>query len=671
MGALIFKLDGVEYPDAVVDDKNLVTTLKRDSSLGGFLESQDAKFTFIGLAYDYLKDKFNLNQNGYCQLVEVEILENCEDVQLTLYNGLIKTSDIEFINKPCKAIAIIFDNSYFALIDNNKEVEVNVQSSNRTKNAEVITPVTLYDIGMFNPATGGGYGTPLKGFWLKDIIEFVLAWVSDNAIGLESDYLDNSGMFVSDGLAINTLGDAPSGGLAFSFASIMAELNAKQKMAFKMIVDDSGNLIMKLETSATFFSGGKVLTLNDAESVKTKAEKKSLFAAVRVGSDVTDDSPAYSFPENANLYGFREEQFTSTGQCNIVQVDDRVSKWVYSSNVIEAQLTGSDNYDDKTFIIECDTIDHGAHTAAAIRHDIFNISPTKRFYNMGFNNLNTINKLYGIVHNTLIGESIQPADRFKAYISAFYSWRAPLPAPLALECEMFNLFPFQATFAPSYCLDPFLFTNEVSDPNNNYDPVTSFYTVPSDGLYNFNVNLKLTVSTSGTWPVYNTAPHGTPILKPCLQVIFIVQVVLRDSTGALIKEIQEQRYHYNAPQTVTINTSGNFDCKATDKVNVRIWSHYYNSVPFCDPVNIHLFLHPLFTFWEMTGGYLFNEVNAARVITHETDYPLTPDQFRILQAFPEGLVTITSHGETFEGYVDRAEHQHFKNKLRIKVKNTT
>lgn len=661
MGEIKFIIGGTTYTNVTADDQKLQTTIKRDSKLGGFLESQDATLTFIGLVHDYLKTEFaDADQNGYCKLIECQILEDCQGSDLTLYNGIIKTSDIEFNNRLATAKTKIYDNSYFALIDNNQNLEVDLLST-RTKNGEVITPPSLYDVAMFNPQNGAAL-SDCKAYYLFDVLEFVLAWVSDNTIKLQSNLLDTLNTMITDGGAIKTLGNDPGEKFLFTIQEILTELDAKRKIGFKMIVDTNGDLTLQLEAADEFFTTEGILTLTDAYQVITKADKENLFSAVKIGSETTDDSPAFAFPENINLYGFGEEQYSSTGQCNNEKVDSRVSKWVYSSNVIEAQLTGSDDYRDEKFIIESENIDSGALTATAVQHSLVNISATAVFYNMTFNNVSTIRNLYGYVHNTLIsGNTIQPADRFSAKQSTSYRFSNNSAVyALANACKMeYVQYPY--TPPTTYCDDPFPWDTETNDPNANYDPVAYEYIVPSDGLYNFNSRLQVKASINlSYWPF-------------CLRARLLVEFVLMDSTSTVIKETQMQIFDFDSAGTGYINASGNFNCVATDRVHMRFRSVFYtttvNCLPVTQPTYIELLIGSNNSYWEMTGGYLFNEINAAKVISHETDYPLTPELFRAVQQAPEGLVTITSHGDEFTGWIDRAEFKHWRNELRIKIKN--
>lgn len=662
MNELIFILDGTQYPGAVVDDTKLKTTLQRDSKLGGFLESQDARIIFIRDAYDYLKAQFFDETNGFCILIDVEIQENCNGQIITLYNGIIKTSDIEFNHKECTAKTKLFDNSFFALIDNNRSIEVDL-ASNRTKNGDVITELDEYDVAMFDPNNGAALAD-CKAYRIFDLLQYVLSWISDNEITLVSDLLTNSPMMITGGDAIKNLGNSPTD-FKFEFEDIINELDKKYKVGFKMGVNAANNITFNLELADDFFTTDAILNATDAIEVKTKADKKSLFAAIKIGSDKVDSGPVYAFPENANYYGFKTEQFQTTGQCNNDKVIDLVSKWVYSSNCIQAQLTGSDEYESNIFVIESENIDTGTLTASAVAHELSNFSSTERYYNITFNNINVLKSLYGFVHGTLIGESIQPANRFKAFMSAFYNFTTnPSNWTTPNNCRMFFVdyndlinYPLPTT----YCDDPFPFDNVSNDPNNNYDPVAYEYIVPSDGLYNFHVFLD-TILTDNlpSWP-------------SCFHVRLYAEFVLMDSTSTITKEVQIQTFRFDAPGNFGIDTAATFNCRATDRVHVRFQAVNYTDpiigcLPNTQPIYVDLIFQPLTSYFEATGGFVFNEVNQVKVITHEFTYPLTGEQFKSIQETPEGLITVTTFDDEFTGWIDRAEYQHWTNDLKLRIK---
>lgn len=106
----IYLLDGIEF-DAPVNDKELVTTIKRGANLDGFLVTQDAELTFYGDAYTYISDKFF--NDGYCTEIEVEILEECEGYVEEIYTGIIKLSAITIDEDECTVRTKVQDNSSF------------------------------------------------------------------------------------------------------------------------------------------------------------------------------------------------------------------------------------------------------------------------------------------------------------------------------------------------------------------------------------------------------------------------------------------------------------------------------------------------------------------------------------------------------------------------------
>src|SRR5574338_557210 len=115
-----FILDGSDLK-GVANWKTLKNSIKREGE--GILVTQDATLEFDDAAATYLRSL--KKAGGYCGEVDIEVMESCNSDwnYREIDRGKIFISDIEVERDNCRVKTKMQDDSFYARINNNKQVE--------------------------------------------------------------------------------------------------------------------------------------------------------------------------------------------------------------------------------------------------------------------------------------------------------------------------------------------------------------------------------------------------------------------------------------------------------------------------------------------------------------------------------------------------------------------
>ena len=145
---------------------------------------------FRGDGYEEL---YNLKvSDGYCGETDivVELLDH-EGVFQEMFTGLIKVADCSFDRVHCSVEAQITDKGYRGRVSSNGGITIDTGSTT-TLGGEVIAAVTMTD-KTYNrdPAPVGSNTFTAKSVPLKDVLEYVTNYLTDNAVTFTSQLLDD------------------------------------------------------------------------------------------------------------------------------------------------------------------------------------------------------------------------------------------------------------------------------------------------------------------------------------------------------------------------------------------------------------------------------------------------------------------------------------------------
>ena len=475
-----FLLDDVQY-DAPKGWEEIETTIKRDFQYNSVLANQDTEVDFSGEAYNYLYTK--LKTEGFCTRVKFEIRISSDDLTFrTLLRGNLFVSDIQFNERTCIATCKIEDNSYYAMINNNKSLATTLDSG-LSKNGVAITVPPVYQVDFQNILTLAIARADVKCYRVYDAFEYLIKFMSDGRLQFASDYLQTTsftsidegdplgfgwkGLCITTGINIRvgtTVNDFTQS--QFSFDDLFNEIN--RRIPLVMIVENpySEYPTIRIENRDYQYTNANIFTATDVYEVISKVDTRNIFAKISVGSSVVTDQGL--FPEQIAFFGFGPEEYNVQGECNIDTTLELGTDWATSSNVIAQCLNGFQDYDSNLFLIETEYL----------------TSTTGITWNA--NNIGLINPPVPQYFNTNLANN---------YILSRY--RGGIPGNVVKYTGVKGDGEFQATNTSSYAvgvLTAMDFPNVIFNNGGHYDGTNKF-TAPITGVYTF--NLQGSVVTAG------------------------------------------------------------------------------------------------------------------------------------------------------------------------------
>lgn len=492
--AFLFYIDN-QLTDQPVNDRALVTLIKRNSDLGNVLISQEVEIIYNGnnapqsgeiSGFAYLQNIYDTN---ICQEISFAIYDQVSQSQTTqIYIGTIKVPNINIDMQQMMLKTKVQDNSFYAYINNNRTIKVNLASV-KTKSGEDLTAINPYRIEMFTTfgcVHTGASGFYYKGYKVKDVFDFIIRTITDNKISVTSDYfdeIDNQPFLLKGQALLNSYTAFPAAQepvLEISFEELFNEMSKEYNLVFWVDNTDQNDIKLKIENSDRSYSTTIVHSFSDLLDLKSSVFADQTYGVVRVGSKTVDTTPSsIHFPDTIG-FGWKEEQHFPNGQCNIVTELNLINEYIIDSNIIVNLLDGSTSQIDSICLIECEQVDDILFTTRATIFYPFNNSICT--YNLGLNNFNKLQRNAGRFSDVLSNLLSTGLDTYRALLgysaanNRVYHGGGSASAP-----------GFIPIGGQTYDAD---YVNETTlggfDVNGNYDNVTTFeYTIPADGNYSF------------------------------------------------------------------------------------------------------------------------------------------------------------------------------------------
>ena len=609
--AFQFYLDG-QLTDQPMNDMELSTTIKRSSSLGALLITQDVDLEYNGnnapdpftiSGYLYLKSKFD---SGSCQEVAIRITDNSNPIStVEIYNGVIKIPSLEFDLQQAICKSKVQDNSFYAYINNNKSIKYDIQSTT-TKNGLAITPPTPYDVTLFDGCTGLAIPDTYQGYRVYDVLTYLVAAISDNKVGFYSNFLQSEPeVMVFDGFAIGHALTAPA--VKLSFIELYSELSNSFNLSFYVDTTDPSTPTLVMEPSNQLFTGLNTFQFTDIKEMSCGIREDNLYGTVVAGVDFNPggSDQVYTLPSGTSYYGFSEETFTPKGQCNVDNELNLKSGYYVSNNAVNDQINGgvTDYYDD-IFLVEVNNLDYNLFTADAVRYDPWTppnvLCPNAKYYNYNFSNLQKIaahgNDLQTVLFNTL---NVGTAG-FQA---------APGQEQLLVSTD--------PQYIAAYLVLPeqFVINTDTSSTGNynagQYSTITGRYTANASGNHSFAANYNFdcdnlkncitnfTIATAG--PGLPVGSYTNILLQD--QVYVTAYIKVYDAANNLLSQVGQTTVIKTGMESAQLGISHVVSMVSTDYAVFTIEAKIYkkavlfgpaSSYPVGANLNFSLPLHPDF-----------------------------------------------------------------------------
>ena len=632
-----FLLDDVQY-DAPKGWEEIETSIKRDFQYNAVLANQDTQIDFSGEAYNYLYTK--LRTEGFCTRVKFEIRISSDDLTFKiLLRGNLFVSDIEFNERTCIATCKIEDNSYYAMINNNKSLATTLDSG-LSKNGVAISTPPIYAVDFLDILTLG-VARNVNCYRVYDVFKYLIEFMSDGRLQFTSDYLETTSFSSLDegatsgygwkGLCITTGINIRNGNATndftqsqFSFDDLWKEVS--RRIPLVLIVENpySEYPTIRIENRDYQYTNATIFTASDVYEVISKVDTKSIYAKVNVGSSVVDNQGL--FPEQIHFFGFGPEEYIVQGECNIDTALELGTDWATSSNVIAQCLNGAQDYDSNLFLVETE----------------YFTSTSGQTWN--FNNIGLTTPPVPYYFNTNLANN---------YILSRY--RGGIPGDLVKYTGPKGDGEFQATELSSYAIGALTtmnFTNVIFNTGGHYDGNNKF-TAPLSGVYTFNISLTAT-----------SAGYTTPA-QLCSIGIY---AYIYDAGGTLQSNNQfgnlitmsdaNPTQLYNQTVSLILNDGWYVIFRAQKSASIPAITATFQVGSSLECVDNSI------------GGGLFLQVDAADfpIYLYEMIYPMCQSEFDTIMANTVGTVQFNMNGHAYRrGWINELTYNHQQGVATIKL----
>lgn len=668
--AFIFHIAS-QLVDQPTGDLGLSTKIRRDDDLGGIVITQDATLTWfmennlesgVASGYQIIKDLFD---SGICNEAEIKIYNQVSNTLTYLtHTGIIKIPQCEFDEKRMSVSVKIQDNSFYSYLYNNRNLKVDFRAV-QTKNKLDIAEIDWYSVDFFNGCTGGfggaSAGAYYKGYAVTDVLEFIIAVITDNRIGFQSDFLTNLTyplmLFKGESL-LNPYTIYPGSNPTFnvSLQEILTELDKLKNLYFYIDTSTPDWPVFRLESREDTFSDQISVTLSEPLEIQTKVDTATLYTKVVCGSDINADGSLpcssggwFTMNEAISYYGFKVEEFFPLGQCNTGTELNITSEWIISNNVIQDIIIGgSTNYLDNYVLVECDAVDSGALTANAYPWDFYGQTTPPFFYNLGLNNYAKMQR-HSTKFETVFGNFLGLGSLgFRALLGD--NPTQDITYVTGPASDPFFLPPGLNSFDAEFVNET---TNGGYDGSNNYSNITYEYVVPQDGNYSFHEQLHFEVTGLSGFSYFNIG---------VLVVLYDAGMNPKASNVASMN-VFNNGFYYNDVTLVA-------DCIAGDVVKATYGLTFNLNGGNPQPNKTLTVIWDSFFECNGTpeGGITITTGNASiRKLLHDFEYHITDSDWVTILANPTGVIPFVKDDVTRYGWIQEISRSDQTGLAKIKL----
>lgn len=512
---MLFTLDNIPVTDPI-DWNDLSSTLKRNEELNLLVLDQQGNVTFNADGYDYIINK--LNAEGFCAYVQLNVYDYCEEGSpVEIIKARLYLSDVEIDEFNCEVKLKITDDSFYALINNNKNIKATMSAPVSKNGVAIDEAFTANKTNICIPPSDS-VSVQFYAVRVYEAFRLLTEFMSDGLITFASDTFDDDtlwkGLYITSGYKIRLEDNSISPTLPpFSFSELFKEIN--NRIPIGIIVENQfTNPVLRIESIDYFFANSTTFQFQDVEQIKTRFDTQKLYSKVKFGQpNYSDPSLSDPFPDDIRFRGWKEEEFHILGQCNIDKTLDLKCEWHTSSNEIAAVINGYDEFDNELFLI--DSVYDTDTDSQNVPTNFLNLSPALYFPNERLTNAKISERLFGGVANTI-------ASFFGAVGNGlFYAY---LTTPQTYNSSGVDV------------LEPFPFNATLTNVGGLYNVATYKYTVTENGSFNFRCNFNITITAQ--YPASGQ-----------LDTLWKLTLVRYDNTNTLVetKDAFVPNYSFNFP----------------------------------------------------------------------------------------------------------------------------
>jgi hypothetical protein len=324
-------LNGIDFTDSTGNLELIskeITKSTDNNTYNIVRERNNTKLTFAESAYEYLKSL------DFCSEVDVLIYDDCT----LILEGIIKVYNIEWMPYMKICETVIFDSAWSAYLADRENDKI-ILNANSTNN-EFFNSIAPIDLELFDFT--GAYGNPVQFFNILDVINHLVAVISQGKISVSSEYLtENSIAITTKGNIYYNNYEDVGGQVVFRYPEVsLSEVLNELHKKIRMVVWFDGN-VMRVEKHNYFDSTNIVFPLSTMpDNAKFEINSAGIITSIEVGgneSSVLSEDTSLNYPFR-RIETWIKESYTNC-YCGNENRLNLVSEWLISSNDIIGYYT--------------------------------------------------------------------------------------------------------------------------------------------------------------------------------------------------------------------------------------------------------------------------------------------------------------------------------------------
>lgn len=320
---------------------------------------------FYASERDYI---FSVWQTSSCGMIPIEIQKQRSNGQWsTEFKGFILTSDVVFYDSSNSVECEIVDNSFIAMIDNNKGLEMNLGVPLSKNGVDISSYYTTNPLGEVFTHTGGGTYSNRLVISVYDAFAALIAFMTDGTVLFHSDFFDYTAPDWTEGNNYHLINGSElatgDGEIlpTISFEDLFRDQHRAYNLQIGIEVANSGKPLIRIEPKS-YFRNSNQITLQDVKDVSYQRKLGNQYTKILVGNDFSDEAntlPIFDYLWNT----WHTKEYILQGMCNDVDSELNLQFETLCADVraINAVGAGTVTEDDGIFLYAEAIHDGGAN----------------------------------------------------------------------------------------------------------------------------------------------------------------------------------------------------------------------------------------------------------------------------------------------------------------------
>lgn len=351
---LRFFLDGIEVITPPKGANSLNERIYYSEDLWCNLSEITGNLIFMAQERDYIFQQWIENN---CGIIDIEIQKPDSNlIYRTEFKGFIFLENAIFNDISNEVEVEITDNSFIALIDNNKNIEMNLFVTESKNGVDISGSYNMNSIGdIFSFSPGGGTYSNRLTISVYDAFAALIAFMTDATCDFESNFFNPSLPYTEGNLYYLVRGYELANGTGdslptISFQKLFTDMHRAFNLRIGIEESPSGKPLIRIEPK-NYFRSSDMILLPAIKEISFQRKPGNEYTKILVGNDLSDDE------NTLNLFNYlwntwKTKEYILLGQCNDSEreLDLTLETLCADVRVISDVGAGSIVKDDEIFI---------------------------------------------------------------------------------------------------------------------------------------------------------------------------------------------------------------------------------------------------------------------------------------------------------------------------------